>query len=197
MKTPWSIELLILIAAITISIIGSILIIRINWKKYGLLYILSAVTGNLLCYIFIKFGFYSFPIRLFPTVFSMPFEAILTAFPFLVILSVRFSPKEWSYKIPFYWVIVHLGMLGETLILLKTGLITYNFKWDFWDSYTWWWIYFLLFEWIGGLIIPQNSRNPISSESFRYGKWAWILLHFILIITIFLGGIYLGKVLSI
>ena len=194
MNLYWSTELLILALATAFSIVGSLLIIRYDWKRYGLLFLISGLVGNILCYIFVKTGFYSFPVRLFPKISIMPFEAILTVFPFYVLLGVRYSPKLWAYKIPFYWAIVHLGMLGETLVLNSTKLVEYNFKWDFWDSYTWWWIYYLLFDWIGNLIVPQKAQRPISQNSFRYGKWAWIVFHFILVITVFLGGLYLGGV---
>lgn len=178
----------------TLSLIGSLLIMRFNWKRYGLLFILSGITGNILCYIFVKMGFYSFPLRLFPKISLIPFNAILTFFPFFVLLGVRYSPKQWAWKIPFYWVFIHVGMLFETLARLYTKLIEYNFEWDFWDSYIWWWIYFLVFEYVGGLIIPENERKPISLETFRYGRAGWLIIHFILILTIFLGGVYLGMV---
>lgn len=172
---------------------GIVLVLRLHWRRYGLLYLLSAITGLLLCYLFVKLNLYSFPYRLFPTVSSMPFLEIATAFPLLVLLGVRYSPKTWRYKIAFYWPIIHLGMLGETILLNYTDLIHYELKWDFWHSYTWWWIYLLVFEWIGGLIIPQHLRKPISTESFRYGMLLWAIKHFILIGTIFLGGYYLAK----
>lgn len=194
MNLQLNIETLISIIAIIISCVGSYLILKINWKKYGLLFLSSGFIGIILCYIFIKIGFYSYPFRLFPSISSMPFEIIFTSFPFLVLVGVRYSPNSWAYKIPFYWGIVHLGMLTETLLLLNTNLIQYDWKWDFWDSYTWWWIFLLIFDWIGGLIIPDNLRNPIDSKSFHYGKWAFIILHFIFITTIFLAGYYLGTV---
>lgn len=123
----------------------------------------------------------------------MPFEAILTVFPFIVLYGVRYSPEPWAWKIPFYWAIVHVGMLFETAVLLKTRLIRYEFKWDFWDSYTWWWIFLLVFEWVGGLIIPSHLRKPINTQEFTYGKKWWAVFHFIVIVTIFLGGYYLGR----
>lgn len=196
MNIQWSTEFYIYITALLISLIGSYFIIRINWKRYGLLFLLSGLAGNIICYIFVKAGFYSFPYRLFDGISVMPFDALLIVFPFLVLLGVCYSPKKWAYKIPFYWVIVHLGMLSETLMKINTKLIEYDFEWDFWDSYTWWWIFFLGFEWIGGLIVPEKFRNPIDSEAFRYGKWAWVVLHFILILTIFLGGYYLGRIID-
>lgn len=194
MNFQLNIETFISITAIIISLVGSYSILRIDWKKYGLLFLTSGFVGIFLCYIFVKSGFYSFPFRFFPSLSSMPFETILTAFPFLVLFGVRHSPNSWAYKIAFYMKIVHIGMLGETILLLNTDLIQYNWKWDFWDSYIWWWIFFLLFEWIGGLIIPKHLRKPIGSQSFRYGKWGFIVFHFIFIITIFLYGYYLGNV---
>ena len=190
----WNINGLLLIFAILFSIIGSLFIIRIDWKRYLLLFLISGIIGNIICYVFVKIGFYSFPYRLFPKISLMPFVAISTFFPFYVLLGVRYSPKSWAYKIPFYWAFIHLGMLGETLVKLNTDLIRYNFEWDFWDSYTWWWIFFLLFDWIGGLIIPEHLRKPIDSELFRYGNWVWIVFHFIVISTFFLGGYYLGLI---
>ena len=188
------IETLILITSTFLSSLLSFFIIRLDWRRYGLLFIIAGVFGNILCYIFVKLGFYSFPRTLFPEIINMPFTEILTIFPFLVLLGVRYSPEAWAWKIPFYWGIVHVGMLAETLALLKTRLIRYEFKWDFWDSYTWWWIFLLLFEWIGGLIIPRPLRSPIKADCFRYGKALWAVFHFIVITTIFLGGYYLARI---
>lgn len=195
MNLQYNLETIVTVASVIAAALGSFLIIRLNWKRYGLLFVLAAVVGNTLCYIFIHLGFYSFPYRLFPGLSSIPFSAVITVFPFLVLLGVRYSPRAWAYKIPFYWAIVHLGMTAETLAHLYTDLIHYKFAWDFWDSYTWWWIYLLVFEWVGGRIVPEHLRRPLSTESFRYGNWAWIVLHLVVIITIFLGGVYLGHAL--
>lgn len=192
MNLQWTIETFITVFANIISLAGSIFIIRTDWKRYGALFLLSGIVGNILCYLFVMLGFYSFPYLIFPKISIMPFETVLTVFPFLVLLGVRYSPATWALKIPFYWVLVHLGMTGETLAHNYTQLIHYKFHWDFWDSYTWWWIFLLLFEVIGGLIVPRRLRRPISPEAFSYGRWAFFVLHFILIITFFLGGYYLG-----
>jgi hypothetical protein len=188
----WNIETLIHLSSILLSAIIFIYIFRINFKKYFVLFLLSAIVGNVLCYIFVKIGFYSYPYRLFPKISIMPITTITAVFPALILLSVYFSPSKWSWKIPFYWAIVHLGMLGETLVLLYTDIIKYDFKWDFWDSYTWWWIYVLVFEWLGGVIIPEKDRLPLDTRHLKYGKIGWAVIHFILIVTIFLGGFYLG-----
>ncbi|MBO8170800.1 MAG: hypothetical protein H0Z33_02795 [Bacillaceae bacterium] len=188
----WTLERSITITAVAASLVGSYFILRLDWKRYGLLFVLSGIVGNILCYLFVIFGFYSYPYRMFPQFVNMPIMAVLTVFPFYVLLGVRYSPREWAWKIPFYWVFVHVGMLLETIAQHFTGLIRYEFAWDVWDSYTWWWIYLLAFEWIGGLIIPDRVRKPLKVESFRYGRGLWATLHFILIITIFLAGFYLG-----
>ncbi|MCX7709671.1 MAG: hypothetical protein N2484_07450 [Clostridia bacterium] len=193
MNIGWNIETYLSIAATILSIIGSILILKINWKRYGLLFLLSAVVGITICYIFVGLGFYQFPYRLFPRFFKIPFTVILTIFPFYVLFGVRYSPRSWPWKIPFYWVIVHLGMSAETWVHQKTQLIKYSQVWDVWDSYTWWWIFLLIFEWVGGMIVPQESRKPLDAEILRFGRIGWFILHFILITTIFLAGYLIGR----
>lgn len=75
---------------------------------------------------------------------------------------------------------------------MTTPIFKFKQEWDLWDSYTLWWIYYLLFEILGGKIIPPNILIPISYESFKYGRWAWIVFHIIVITTIFLAGVYAG-----
>lgn len=139
-------------------------------------------------------GLYDFPYRLFPGLSPMPLFAILTVFPFYVILGVRYSPSMWGWKIPFYWALVHIGMFFEVLAQNYTQTIKYRNFWDTWDSYTWWWIFLLVFEYVGGLIVSKEYRKPINEELLKYGKTGWFLLHFVLITTIFLAGFYMGRV---
>lgn len=194
MNFHWNLETILLVCSTVLTIAGSLWLLKFNWRKYGLLFVISAVVGQIICYLFYELGFYSFPYRLFPHVSTMSFTSILTVFPFYVLFAVRYSPREWKWKIPFYWALVQLGMLGETWAQAKTDLIQYNRFWDVWDSYTWWWVYLLVMEWVGCLIIPNKDRKPISIEWLRYGKGGWLILHFILILTVFLGGYYLGIV---
>jgi len=192
MNIQWNMETFILITAIVLSTIGLIFILKVNWKQYGLLFIISAAVGEFLCYVFVKLGLYSYPYRLFPRISLMPFAVILTVFPFYVLFGVRFSPIRWAYKIPFYWVLVHLGMLAEVMAQNFTSLIKYKRFWDTWDSYTWWWIFLLVFEWVGGMLVSQEYRKPIDESILKYGKVGWFIIHFILIVTIFLAGFYMG-----
>lgn len=189
----YNMETAILLSGTVLSMIATIWILSYNWRRYGLLFVLSSVAGNILCYILVVLGFYSFPYRLFPELLKFPAEIILTVFPVYVLLGVRYSPAKWAYKVPFYWALVNLGLLGETMVKSHTAIIRYDFEWDFWDSYTLWWIFFLFFEWVGGKIIPVSDRRPISQEAFAYGNWAWILFHAIMIGTIFGVGWYLGN----
>ncbi|HBV98878.1 MAG: hypothetical protein JL50_12160 [Peptococcaceae bacterium BICA1-7] len=192
MEFQWDRDRIILLSSIIVSIAVAYPILKVDWKRYGLLFIMTGVIGNILCYMFVKLGFYSFPRVLFPHIVQMPFFTVLTVFPFIVIAGVRYSPAAWAWKIPFYWAVVHLGMTAETLAMLNTKLIVYHSPWDFWDSYTWWWIFLLLFEWVGGLIIPADRRKPLNISLFSYGKSVFAVFHFIVIVTIFLGGYYLG-----
>lgn len=192
MEFQWDRERIIIVSSVILSLAAAYPILRVDWKRYGLLFILTGAIGNLLCYIFIKLGFYSFPRVLFPHIIQMPFTSIMTVFPFIVLAGVRYSPAAWAWKIPFYWAVVHLVVTAETLARQNARLIEYHPMWNFWASYTWWWIFLLLFEWVGGIIIPAHLRRPLGTNLFSYGKSVWAVFHFIVIITIFLGGYYLG-----
>jgi hypothetical protein len=192
MNLGWNLETYLTIFAHAVSTVISIRIMMFNWKKYGMLFLLSSIIGNVLCYIFVVLGLYYYPYRLFPKLFIMPLTLILTMFPASILFGVRYSPKSWPFKIPFYWVLVHLGVLIEGWAEEQTQLIKYNASWNLWVSYTWWWIFLLVFEWVGGMIVPAESRKPIDQELLRYGKIGWFILHFILISTIFIAGIYTG-----
>jgi hypothetical protein len=194
MNIGWNIETFINLTGIIISTIGAIHILKVNWRQYGVLFLLSGAVGQILCYIFVAIGFYSFPVRLFPWLFPMPFFLVLTLFPFYVLLGVRYSPKPWIWKIPFYWTIIHIGMFGEIAAQYFTDVISYEKFWNSWDSYTWWWLFLLIFEWVGGMIVSPEYRKPLDEEILRYGRLGWFIIHFILIATIFLGGFYVGRV---
>jgi len=193
LRFGWNIESFIYIISILVSIPIIITIIRKDWKRYGFLFLLSALAANVFCFIFIYLDLYVFPFRVVPEITPMPIGFVSTVFPSIVLLTVYYSPEPWPWKIPFYWTIIHIGMFIETYIVSQTKIIKYKFKWDIWDSYTWWWIFFLLFEWIGGLVIPKSKRNPIKVKWLTFGKLGWALIHFVLIITIFLAGYYLGS----
>lgn len=195
MNIGWNIESVLSIGSLLITAAVSYLIIKIDWKRYGLLFAISGVVGVILCYVFIYMELYTFPYRLFPAVSKIPFTLILTIFPFYVLMGVRFSPKSWLYKIPFYWAIVHIGVFTEAWAEQKTQLIKYGSYWHLWESYTWWWIFLLLFEAIGGILLTPDLRKPLDQELLRYGKAGWFVLHFILITTIFLAGVNAGRIL--
>ncbi|GMK40416.1 hypothetical protein PCCS19_34720 [Paenibacillus sp. CCS19] len=46
----------------------------------------------------------------------------------------------------------------------------------------------------GRIIVPGVMRKPINAAHLNYGRLGWLLLHFVLITTVFLGGFYLGRV---
>lgn len=184
-------EMYISIVSIVIAISGSYFLLRIDWRRYGLLYLIAAITGNTLCYVFVKVGFYSFPYVFLP-IAKIPLVSITTAFSFYVLFGVRYSPIRWPYKIAFYGVLVNIGVLLETIFKNTTDLIRYDYEWDFWDSYTSWWAFFILMEWIGGKIISTTLRKPLKEEAFRFGNWFFFIIHFVGTLTVFLAGLYLG-----
>lgn len=184
-------EEIIMLFFIVVGSIGCLYILQFDWKRYGLIFIISLVSANIICHIFTAVGFYSFPNNVFHGNSPIPYGLVSTVFPSIALFGIRYSPEKWIWKIPFYWGIVHLGVLGE-MVLKYSSIFKFNPEWDLWDSYTIWWIYYLLFELLGGKVIPSYIRNPLESESFRYGGWAWIVFHIIVISTIFLAGVYVG-----
>jgi hypothetical protein len=181
----------LILFVIILSSLGSLYIIRKNWIRYGFVFLASVVSAVSLCYLFTSIGFYSFPNNVLHGDLLIPFGLVSTVFPFIVLIGIRYSPDKWIWKIPFYWGIVHLGVLGE-VILKHTTIFRFEPEWDLWDSYTLWWVYLLLFELLGGKVVPDYLRKPIDSELFRYGNWAWVIFHIIVIGTIFLAGVYVG-----
>ena len=193
----WStIETRIFAISFSIGVVVLIYLLRLDWKRYGLFSLIAALMGGILCTLFVSMGLYKFPYLPIPNKLGIPVAIMSLVFPSIIALSVRYSPTDWTYKIPYYWVIVHIFVFLELLTQEKTNLIKYTLAWDLWDTYSAWWIYFLVLEWIGGKIITSNLRKPIDTQAFRYGNWAWILLHAILIFTIFLGGLYTGTLLA-
>lgn len=192
MNIEWNVNAFILFGGTFFSLIGSLAIMKSNWKQYGVLFILTALIGELLDLMFVKFGFYTYEYKIFPSLPNSPFTLIMTMFPLYILFGVKYSPTAWQYKIPFYMMLVHFGMLGEALSHIFTAIIEYNRFWDTWDSYIWWWLFLLGFELVGNLIVMQESRTPIPEDFFKYGRTGWYLTHFVFVVTIFLAGIYLG-----
>ncbi len=58
MNIGWNIETFLSIFPFVFTGILSVLIIKIDWKKYGFLYLISAITGVILCYVFIYLNLY-------------------------------------------------------------------------------------------------------------------------------------------
>ena len=192
MLIDYSLEMYISIAAIIITWAGCFCIIKQDWKHWGPLFLAAAFLGTVLCYIFVKLHFYSFPYILFIDYVIFPVLVIGHGVPLLVLLGIKYSPTKWSHKILFYWVIIIPAMTGETAAHNWTRLIKYELFWDFWDSLTAWWFFLLLFEWIGGMYIPRHLRRPIPTEAFNFGGWGWLIAHFLMIMGLILAGVYLG-----
>lgn len=195
MNFGWNVNTALSVLPVLAASVGAICILRINWKQYGLLFFFSGIVGLVLCYILIGLKIYTFPFRLFPSFTSIPIPTLLIVFPAYVVAAVRYSPKSWGWKIPYYWVLVHLVALIEGLSEGMSDIIHYGEHWTLFDSYALWWIYLLVFEWLGGLMVSPENRKPLDPSYLRHGTIGWFVVHFVLIVSFFLAGVYVGSTL--
>ncbi|MBB3111761.1 hypothetical protein FHS18_003829 [Paenibacillus phyllosphaerae] len=186
-------EYIIMAVPILLGIIGGYFVCRHDWKRYGSVYLISGVIGNALCWAFAYMKLYAFPDRPFHGQVIIPLMVMFTWVPYTVVAGIRYSPVKWGWKIPFYWAMVHIAVVSEIALLENTRIFRLTFGWDLWDSYTWWWLFYVFFEWIGGRIVRSSDRKPIRGIQFRYGRWGWLVFHFIVISTVFVYGMYVGK----
>lgn len=189
-----NIETLLILSVVLVSIMGSFLIIRINWKLYGALFLLSGAAGTLICLILYLLGLYAFPFRLFQPGEAIPLELTLIVFPFFVLFTVRFSPKSWGWKLAYYMVFVHLAALAEALVENNTQIIKYSAHWQLWESYFFWWLFLLSFEGLAGRIVPPANRKPPSPDFLRFGHAGWVIAHVVFMFTVYLAGLYARQV---
>lgn len=133
----WNAETAIVIGSILAALAVGLSVMRASWRHYGLLFGLAGFGALFLCGFFVYFGLYLFPNAIRPEFPVFHVLAVISTFPSLVLVSVRYSPRDWKWKVPFYWVIVHLGVVIEILLLINTKILMYTKYWDTWDSYTW------------------------------------------------------------
>ncbi|WP_158286973.1 hypothetical protein [Mesobacillus foraminis] len=62
----------------------------------------------------------------------------------------------------------------EVLLKEYAGIINFKNGWDYWDSYSLYWVFSRLFDWIGEGVVPAKHRSPIRSETAGY--WSLFLL---------------------
>ncbi len=191
MNIGWNINCVLTISSFFIICGIFYFFLRLDWKRYGVLLLLSAVTSVALCYVFVYLDFYTFPYLLIPAA-KIPFTLIITVFPLYVLFAARYSPIALRYKLTFYMALVHFGVFSEAFGERALRLIQYSEHWHIWESYGWWWIFLLAFDILSRRLIPPDLRKPLD-ESFTYGRLGWFIAHFIFIATIFLGGVELGK----
>ncbi|MDQ0229570.1 hypothetical protein J2S19_000821 [Metabacillus malikii] len=164
---------LILIIAIVFGFSGSIYIITKNYLRFGIIFIIHTLLASCLCMFFYWAGFYRF---IFPLPFILP--AVILNFGFLVLATIYFRPKKFTF--PFYFIVINWTFSIE-IILKKIGFIIYINEWDYWDSYSLYWIYLRFFSYIGDYIISNRYRRPIRSDRKPY----WIIFLISIIITFF------------
>ncbi|SES64492.1 hypothetical protein SAMN05216389_101225 [Oceanobacillus limi] len=171
------IHYIILFSAITINGMGCMYILRKNVKRYGMIFFLSILAAIILCLLFYWMGFYRYVL---PIQHVLP--AVAISFSFLVLLVIRYRPRNNTF--PFFFILTTSIFSIEVLLKDYVGFIHFRNGWDYWDSYSLYWVYARLFNHIGVYLVPFEFRNPVDHNKKMY--W-WL---FYLLIVYFCVGVY-------
>jgi hypothetical protein len=157
---------------------GSLFLMKYSPLRYGIMFILSSITAILLCLLFYRMGFYRY---------ALPMREVLPAaalsFSFFALLLIRYRPEKNTF--PFFFISITAVFSIEVLLKDAAGFIRFRNGWDYWDSYSLYWLYLRLMGFAGEFFIPEAYRAPVRSDTKGY----WILFIFMLIYAGF--GIYI------
>jgi hypothetical protein len=157
---------------------GSLILIRYNTLRYGIMFILSSITAALLCVLFFRMGFYRY---------ALPMKEVLPAaaisFSFFALLMIRYRPERNTF--PFFFIAITAVFSVEVILKDFAGFIRFRDGWDYWDSYSLYWLYLRLMGFVGDFFIPGAYRAPIRPDTKGY----WILFIVMLIYACF--GVYI------
>ncbi|MCP8968325.1 hypothetical protein [Ectobacillus ponti] len=165
---------LIIITVAVVSLIGIIGIARRSPFHYGILLVLQLVSAFVLCVFFQKvMGFYRFAL---PLRYAM--ILVLSGFGLYVLFIVHYRPRHKTFF--FLFTVLHLVFILEYILEQYVHFIVYQNGWDTWDSYTWYWIYTIVFAGIGDYVVPEKYRNPVDP----YSKGYWLSFFGVLVLTV-------------
>ncbi|WP_442598773.1 hypothetical protein [Neobacillus sp. D3-1R] len=171
------IHYMILFSAIFFNGLGCLYLLIKNFLGYRLVLLLSLLLSSFLCLVFYWLGFYRFVLPLWQVL-----PAVAISFSLLVLITIRFKPKRHTF--PFFFMMITSIFTIEVLLKEYWGFIKFRNGWDFWDSYSLYWVYVRLFNYIGDRLVPRQYRMPIYTKSNIY----WGL--FILIVIYALFGVF-------
>ncbi len=165
----------ILCAAILLGAAGCTLVLRKKFRYYRTILLVHVALSVLLCLFFYSNGFYRYAL---PVGYILP--AVVINFGLFIVFLIRFEPKEVTF--PFYFVFVTWTFSLE-ILLEYLGFIRFRKSWDYWDSYSLYWIYARIFSHIGKRLVPSEGRTPadISKLGFRILFFITIILFLIVL----------------
>jgi hypothetical protein len=147
--------------------LGCLFIVKKHVFRYGIVLIISLVLASCLCLIFYWMDFYRFVL---PLPLVLPVVAI--SFSFLALFMIKYRPKRRTF--PFFFTTLTLVFSMEVLLKDFAGFIKFRNGWDYWDSYSLYWVYIRVFDRIGEYLVPLPYRSPVRSDTKKY--WVIFLL---------------------
>ena len=160
----------ILSLALICNGLGCLFTIRKNVFRYGMVLIISLIITSCLCLLFYWMNFYRFVL---PLPLVLPVVAI--SYSFLALFIIRFRPNRRTF--PFFFITLTLAFSIEVFLKDFAGFIRFRNGWDYWDSYSLYWVYIRFMDHIGDYFVPLQYRTPIHSSTKLY--WAIFFLVFL------------------
>jgi hypothetical protein len=157
----------ILFSAIIFNGLGCLYLLIKNFLGYRLVLLISLVLSSILCLFFYWLGFYRFVLPV-----GQVLPAVAISFSLLVLITIRYRPKNHTF--PFFFMTVTIIFSIEVLLKEYMGFIKFRNGWDFWDSYSLYWIYVRLFNYIGDQLVLRKYRMPIYTKTKIY--WGIFIL---------------------
>lgn len=156
-----SMHFLLLIFFFSIGAIGCFFVLKNNFQLYYKILLNHIFLSIFACLFFYLNGFYRFTL---PLLYIIP--TVVVTFGFLVLFTLHFQQRNHTFR--YLFMIINWVFVFE-IFLEYIGFIHFRNGWDFWDSYSFYWIYLRLFIYFGNKYIPMEQRYQKRLPPKLYG----------------------------
>ncbi|WP_078544979.1 hypothetical protein [Litchfieldia alkalitelluris] len=156
---------------------GCFFIIKTNVLRYGIIFLISILLSVSFCIFFYFNGFYRFVLPIY--LILLP---VICSFGFLILFLIKYRPTKYTF--PFYFSVLTFILGCEIFLKDVVGFIVFRNGWDLWDSYSFYWVYVRIFDFIGERVISEKWRKPVPYDKRMY----WIIFLVMIVISFVILG---------